>query len=190
MDDRAHELLSSDPRLGPIVEAHGPVDLEPASDAFRRLIVSIVRQQVSMDSAAAIRSRLFDAVEVTPAGILAADDETMQAAGLSAAKTEYVNAVADHFRDLEDGHFEGLDDEAVRAELTDIRGVGPWTAKMFLMFGLGRPDVFPVEDLGIRKGMNALYDRELDRSEMREEAEQWRPYRSYASLYVWRGYDG
>ncbi len=190
MDDRAYELLATDSRLAPLVESHGPVDLEPASDPFRRLIVSIVRQQVSMDSAAAIKSRLFEAVEITPECILAADDETMQSAGLSAAKTEYVNAVADHFRTLENGHFEGLEDEAALAELTDIRGVGPWTGKMFLMFGLGRPDVFPVEDLGIRKGMRALYDRDLNRTEMYEEAKRWRPYRSYASRYVWRGYDG
>jgi DNA-3-methyladenine glycosylase II len=74
----------------------------------------------------------------------------------------------------------------VTAELTEIRGVGPWTAKMFLVFGLGRPDVFPVEDLGIRKGMATLYDDDLTRGEMRERATAWAPYRSYASQYLWQ----
>jgi DNA-3-methyladenine glycosylase II len=187
--DGPHDYLSQDPRLGPVVEAHGPLSLEPSADPFRRLIVSIVRQQVSMDSAAAIRERLFDAVEITPAGIQAADDAVLQEAGLSAAKTEYVNAVAAYFQETDVESFHGMDDAAVLEELTEIRGIGPWTAKMFLLFGLARPDVFPVEDLGIRKGMRALYDRDLDRAAMYEEAERWRPYRSYAARYIWRGYE-
>lgn len=190
MNDVARQTLASDPTLGPLVAEHGPVDLEPAEDPFRRLIVSVIRQQVSMDAAAAIRERLFDAVTVTPAGILAADDQTLQDAGLSAAKTAYVKAVAGYFSDLEPGYFDGRPDDAVMDELTDITGVGPWTAKMFLMFGLGREDVFPVEDLGIRKGMWALYDEDLSRTEMYDIAADWRPYRSYAARYVWLGYDG
>ncbi len=189
MDESARAVLTRDDTLGPLVETHGDVTLEPAPDPFRRLVVSVIRQQVSMASAAAIRERLFDAVEVTPAGILAADDAVLEAAGLSAAKTEYVNAIARYFQDLEAGYFESMSDEAVMGELTDIRGIGPWTAKMFLMFGLAREDVFPVEDLGIRKGMYSLYDQELTRAEMYERAEAWRPYRSYASLYIWRGYE-
>jgi DNA-3-methyladenine glycosylase II len=82
-----------------------------------------------------------------------------------------------------------MDAAAVGDELGEIGGVGPWTVDMFLMFGLGRPDVFPVGDLGIRKGMAVLYDDDLTRAEMRDRAERWAPYRSYASLYLWRATD-
>jgi DNA-3-methyladenine glycosylase II len=83
-----------------------------------------------------------------------------------------------------------MSDDAVVEELTTIRGVGPWTAKMFLLFALGRPDVFPVEDLGVRRGMEQVVGRELTRGEMRDRAAEWAPYRSYASLYLWRAYEG
>jgi DNA-3-methyladenine glycosylase II len=140
-----------------------------------------------MASAAATRERLFAAVEVTPAGVLAADEAVLKDAGLSRQKTRYVRNVAEAF--AEEGysheHFREMDDEAVVAELTSITGVGTWTARMQLMFALGRPDVFPVGDLGIRKGMRTLYG-DLSRGEMVEKAEAWRPYRSYASLYLWR----
>jgi DNA-3-methyladenine glycosylase II len=187
----AYDHLRTDPTLGPLVEDHGPVTVEPAEDLFERFVVSVVRQQVSMDAAAAIRERLFDAAEITPSGVLAADAATMREAGLSEAKVEYVTAAAHRFRDRSYDHdyFAGMDDEAVAAELTDIRGVGPWTAKMFLLFCLGRPDVFPVEDLGIRNAMHERFDDGLTRAEMRERAQAWRPYRSYASKYLWRVID-
>ncbi len=185
----AIETLRSDPDLGPVVDRVGPVDLEPADDPFQRLITALVRQQVSMAAAAAIRERLFAAVEVTPAGVRAADEETLREAGLSAAKVEYATAIATAWteRGYSRDYFADLADETVVAELTDIRGVGDWTAKMFLMFCLGRGDVFPVEDLGIRNGMWRFVDGDLSRAEMTEHAETWAPYRSYASLYLWRG---
>jgi len=187
----AHDALRDDPELGPLVDEHGELKLDPADDPFERLVVSIVRQQVSMDAAAAIRERLFDAVEVTPAGVAGADPDVLRDAGLSSQKTDYVRNVAEAFRDRgwDRASFQQLSDDEVRAELTSITGVGDWTAEMFLMFGLGREDVFPVGDLGIRKGMRALYGDEATRAEMREVAERWRPYRSYASLYVWRAYE-
>jgi len=192
MHEEAATALREDSALGPYVEEYGPLELDPAVDLFERLVVSLLRQQVSMEAAAAIRERLFDAVEVTPAGILAAEEAELEDAGLSAAKVEYAKAVAEAFRreGYDRAYFDGLDDEAVTEELTDIRGVGPWTAKMFLLFGLGRPDVFPVEDLGVRRGMEIACDRELTRGEMRERAREWSPYRSYASLYLWRAYEG
>jgi len=184
----AHDVLREDPDIGPLVETHGELTIEPAEDFFQRFLTSIVRQQVSMASAAATRERLFDAVEVTPAGILAADDETLRDAGLSRQKTRYVNNIAEAFENkgLSKDYFAGMDDEAVVGELTEITGVGEWTAQMQLMFSLGREDVFPVGDLGIRKGVQTLVDDDLTRAEMREYAERWAPYRSYASLYLWR----
>jgi len=189
--ERAREALVDDPHLGPVVTEHGPVTIGPAQDLYERLVVSLVRQQVSMDAAAAIRERLFDAFEVTPAAMLGADPDDLHAVGLSEAKVEYVKATARAFRrhGYDHEYFAGMDDERITAELTDIRGVGPWTAKMVLIFGLGRPDVFPVEDLGIRKGMSEVFDDEMTRAEMRDRAGAWEPYRSYASLFLWRTVD-
>ncbi len=184
----AAATLREDDVLGHVVGRHGPLALEPSDDLYRRLVVSILRQQVSMASAAATRERLFDAVEVTPGGVLAADVETLRGAGLSRQKTRYVRAAAETF--LEEGydkpHFTGMTDGEVVETLTAITGVGPWTARMQLLFTFGRPDVFPVGDLGVRKGLKTLLDADLSREEMTAEAERWQPYRSYASLYLWR----
>ncbi|PSP93171.1 DNA-3-methyladenine glycosylase 2 family protein [Halobacteriales archaeon QH_8_68_33] len=157
--------LAEDPALGPVVRERGPVELTPAEDLYERLVVSLTRQQVSMAAAEAIEERLFDRFEVTPESMLAADPATLHDAGLSEAKAEYVRATAQAFqeRGWDHDYFAGMDDDAVTAEVTDVRGVGPWTAKMFLMFGLAREDVFPVEDLGIRKGMATVFDAELGR---------------------------
>jgi DNA-3-methyladenine glycosylase II len=185
-----HDFLGRDEYLGPVVAEHGTLALEPAEDLFERLVVSILRQQVSMASAAATRERLFDAVDVTPAGIIDADDDVLRDVGLSRQKTRYVNEVASAFDEhgYDHAYFADLSDDAVREELTAITGVGAWTANMQLMFALGREDVFPVGDLGIRKGIQRVFPDgdDLTRSEMTERAERWAPYRSYASLYLWR----
>jgi DNA-3-methyladenine glycosylase II len=189
-----HDHLREDDYLGHVVAEFGELTLDPAEDAFQRLVVSIVRQQVSMASAAATRERLFDAVEVTPEGIREADDEILKDAGLSRQKTRYVNEIADAFH--EHGwtreEFAAMPDDEVRETLTGITGVGPWTAEMFLLFVLGRPDVFPVGDLGVRDGLQTLLEphdvdpESMTRGEMREFAERWAPVRSYATLYLWR----
>jgi len=186
------EALAADEVLGPVVDEHGSVTIEPAEDLYERLVVSLIRQQVSMAAAASIRERLFERVEVTPEAMIEADHAVLHDAGLSEAKADYVKSAASAFRtrgwDRET--FADMSDDAVRAELTDIHGVGPWTADMFLMFGLGREDVFPVGDLGIRKGMDRLFDADMTRAEMTDAAERWLPYRSYASLYLWRAVEG
>lgn len=186
--DDPHDLLREDPHLGPLVEEHGRLIIEPADDFFARFITSILRQQVSMESAAATRDRLFDRVNVTPEGILAADPQTLQDCGLSRQKTRYVRNVAKAFSDgLSREALTELSDAEIRAKLTAITGVGEWTANMQLLFALGREDVFPVGDLGIRKGMHRLFGMDLEaRGEMVEMAKRWAPYRSYASLYLWR----
>jgi DNA-3-methyladenine glycosylase II len=192
MTEEAIAALRDDEYLGPLVAEYGPLTIEPAENFFQRFVTSVLRQQVSMASAAATRERLFETVEVTPQGVLAADREVLRDAGLSRQKTEYVKNIAEAFVEEEYSlsHFEGMSDEAVLAELTSITGVGTWTAKMQLMFSLGRPDVFPVGDLGVRKGMENLYDAEMTRTGMVEVAERWAPYRSYASLYLWRTVEG
>jgi DNA-3-methyladenine glycosylase II len=185
-----HDHLRADPHLGPYVESHGELEVEPAEDPFARTVVSVLNQQLSTASAAAIRDRVFDRFEVTPSGMLDAEEAALRDAGLSRQKVEYVREIARAFGDgrIDPDRYAGMDDGAVVADLTAVRGVGDWTAKMFLMFVLGREDVFPVEDLGIRRGMAALFD-DPTRAEMVDLAEPWRPYRSYASLYLWRAVD-
>ncbi|QCC46975.1 DNA-3-methyladenine glycosylase family protein [Halobellus limi] len=186
------EPLRNDPELGPLVEAHGELPIGTADDEFARLVVAIVNQQLSVESASAIRERLFDRVEVTPAGVRDAEESTLRDVGLSGQKIEYVRNVAAAFedRDLSRNGLADESDEAVIDALTEIRGVGVWTAKMYLIYVLGRPDVFPVEDLGVRRAMAELYGYDDgERAEMTEHAERWRPYRSYASRYLWRVVD-
>jgi DNA-3-methyladenine glycosylase II len=176
--------------LAPYLESHGELEVEPAEDPFARTVVSVLNQQLSTTAAAAIRDRVFDRFEVTPSGMLAAEAAALRDAGLSRQKVEYVREIARAFEDgrIDPDRYAGMDDAAVIEDLTAVRGVGDWTAKMFLLFVLGREDVFPVEDLGVRRGMEALFG-DLTRAEMVDRAEPWRPYRSYASLYLWRAVD-
>lgn len=191
MSSDAISVLRADPTLSPLIDEHGTLAVEPADDPFVRLVRSIISQQVSTAAATTIRERLFAAVEVTPTGLLAADESILREAGLSRQKAGYVRNVAEAFdaKEYSPTAFAAQTDEEVLAEITSITGVGTWTGKMFLVFSLGREDVFPVEDLGIRKAMWALYGEELTREEMVERAESWRPYRSYASRYLWRAID-
>lgn len=178
--------IANDRALAPLIRRHGVLEIETASDPFRRLVTSIVNQQLSTASAAAIRQRLFDRFEIRPAALLGTDPSELREVGLSARKADYLLNIAEAFREDPDlSSLEEMSDEDVTERLTAITGVGTWTAKIFLIFALGRPDVFPVEDLGIRKGMRELFG-DLSRAGMVERAERWRPHRSLASLYVWR----
>jgi DNA-3-methyladenine glycosylase II len=180
------EKLRQDEKLENLVEKVGEKELEKSEDPFRRLVVSIINQQLSTDSAAAIKERLFDNFEIEPEKILEADEEELSDTGLSRQKIDYIRSAAEKFieDDLSPEKFSHMSDEEVMDELTSIHGIGDWTAKMFMIFVLGREDVFPVEDLGIRRAMEELYSLE-SREEMREKAEDFRPKRSLASLYLW-----
>lgn len=182
--------LRKDPVLSKLMEQHPEVSLEPADEPFERTVVSIINQQLSTDSARAIRDRVFDQFEVTPESMLAAEEEVLREAGLSGQKVEYIRHIAEAHRDgrMSRGRFDGMPDEQVISELTEIRGIGVWTAKMYLLFCLAREDVFPVEDLGIRRAMTELYELE-GKENMKQKAAEWRPYRSYSSLYLWRAMD-
>jgi DNA-3-methyladenine glycosylase II len=197
MNDRVAATLREDPRMATLIDRHGRLSVEPADDEFARLCTSIVNQQLSTASAAAIRERFVDVLggEPTPDRVLAADEAALREAGLSATKVEYLRAAAAAFRDG-DGDLtrEGLaevSDGDVVDRLTEIRGVGEWTARMYLIFALGREDVLPLGDLAVRKGIEQTYNdgAELSRAEMREIAEAWRPYRSYGTRYIWAEYE-
>lgn len=192
MSTEAIEFLREDPALAPLIAEYGPISVTPAEDPFKRLVVSIVRQQVSMESAAAINKRLFDRYEINPGSLTDRDPTTLTDVGLSEQKASYIVGAATAFeeRGYDHEYFAGMDDTEVREELISIRGIGPWTAKMFLIFVLAREDVFPIEDLGIRNGMESVCDAEMTRGEMKQRAAEWRPFRTYASKYLWKQQDG
>ncbi|MFB6215365.1 MAG: DNA-3-methyladenine glycosylase [Candidatus Aenigmatarchaeota archaeon] len=181
------DALRNDPAIAELIEKHGELELERSENPFERLVVSIVNQQLSTQSAAAIRERLFESFEIEPEVLLDADEEKLNDIGLSRQKIDYIKSAARHFLDdkLDMEKFESMSDEEIIEELTDIHGVGVWTAKMFMMFVLAREDVFPVEDLGIRKAMEKQFGID-SKKDMVEKAKEWQPYRSIASLYLWK----
>lgn len=185
-----HAHLATDEAFAPLVDSYGPLEFDPSGDPFERLVISMGNQQLSSAAAATIRDRLFDRFDVTPEGLLAADEVALCDVGLSEQQVGYVRNAAEaaHEGRLDRERFADLDDAAVVTELTEIRGVGEWTGKNFAMFVLGREDVFPVGDLGIRRAMESLFG-DLSHAEMVERAEPWRPYRSYAALYLWHHHE-
>jgi len=193
MSEDAHSTLREDPVMAELLERHDPYTEQEWTE-FERLVVSIINQQLSTASAAAVKERVFDLLsEVTPESVLAADESALSDAGLSGMKIEYIRNAARAFQE-QDFTREGLadhSDEEVIDLLTDIKGVGEWTAHMYLMFVLERDDVLPLGDLAVRNGIQQLYGDgdELSREEMREVAEQWRPYRSAATRYIWAEYE-
>lgn len=193
MRTEAESVLREDPVMAGLLERHDPYS-ERDREPFERLCVSIINQQLSTASAAAVRDRVFAELgEVTPEVVLSADADALRDAGLSASKVEYLRNAATAFQDddLTTAGLEGLDDEAVVDRLTEIRGIGEWTAEMYLIFVLERPDVLPLGDLAVRNGIEALYgDGDgMSRAEMRAVADAWRPYRSYGTRYVWAAYE-
>jgi DNA-3-methyladenine glycosylase II len=197
--DAIAALRAADPVLAKVIDevgSDGPGDLGVtiSSDRYGALVRSIVGQQLSTRSAMAIYSRLTDRFggrTPTPVEVLEDDpDELRQSVGLSHAKVAYLRSLAEHVVDgsLDLEHLDRLPDEDIVAALTSVRGIGPWSADMFLIFRLGRPDVLPVGDLGIRRAFMIHYGLpELPAApEMERIAEPWRPHRTLASLYLWR----
>jgi DNA-3-methyladenine glycosylase II len=190
-------LAQIDPRLGALMERAGPFTMRPVptQSLFAALARSIVYQQLSGKAAGTILKRtirLFAPRRFpTPRDLLDAPGEQLRAAGLSAAKTA---ALKDLAAKTLDGTVPSLaqvrrmDDEAIIERLTEVRGIGRWTVEMLLIFRLGRPDVLPLTDLGVRKGFALTYRRGrlAEPSAMLRRAEPWRPYRSVASWYLWR----
>lgn len=194
MREEAEAVLSEDPVMAGLVEDHDPYT-EPDWTEYERLCISIINQQLSTASAAAVRKRTFAVLdgEVTPETVLAADETALRDAGLSGMKIEYMQNAARAF-EREDFSQEALADvpeEEVVSRLTEIKGVGEWTARMYLLFVLGREDILPLGDLAVRRGIEALYGEgeELTRADMREIAEAWRPHRSLATMYIWAEYE-
>jgi DNA-3-methyladenine glycosylase II len=189
-------LARSDPVLAKIIRAHPRVSLERRGEPFYTLARSIVGQQISVKAAQSIWNRVAAlAPQMQPAEVIAlrARKRRLKAAGLSDRKVEYIVDLAKHFAEgtIHPQRWPEMDDEAVIDELVQVRGIGRWTAEMFLMFNLLRPDVFPVGDLGLQKAVHLHYygDNRIPLEKLREHGEAWRPYRSVATWYLWRSLD-
>ncbi|MBY0489562.1 MAG: DNA-3-methyladenine glycosylase [Gemmatimonadaceae bacterium] len=193
-------LRERDPKLAVAIDRVGPCTLLPRREGthFGHLARAIVYQQLSGSAAATIHGRFLEALGASdghpePAAVLAASDALLRGCGLSVAKLRAIRDLAAHVADdrLPLGHIDTLSDAAVIDALVAVRGIGPWTAQMFLMFRLGRPDVLPVLDLGVRKGAQRIYrTRALpDAARLEKLARNWRPWASVASWYCWRVLD-
>jgi DNA-3-methyladenine glycosylase II len=191
-------IAKNDKKLAPIIAASGPSRIKPHTDHYGELVGSIVGQQLSSIAAGTIWRRvldLFGGKMPTPQQLIKINDQKLRDAGLSWAKVRYVKDLAQHVLDgrLDLEHIATMPNEQVIEQLTAVKGIGEWSAHMFMMFGLGRLDVLPVGDLGVRKAVMNLYGL----AEMPDPARMvtianknnWHPYESVASWYLWQSLD-
>ncbi|MCK6422788.1 MAG: DNA-3-methyladenine glycosylase [Aquabacterium sp.] len=197
-DDACRHLSRRDRVMKKLIPKFGEARLQSRGDAFTTLARSIVGQQISVKAAQSVWDRFAQNVggpshRLDPAAVLGLDTPALRAAGLSARKAEYLADLARHF-DAGTVHvrqWQQMDDEAIIDELVAIRGIGRWTAEMFLIFHLMRPDVLPLDDLGLVKGISVNYfsGEPVSRAEVREIGDAWAPFRSVATWYIWRSLD-
>jgi len=197
-DEACKHLAKRDRVMRKLIPKLGEGRLQSRGDAFTTLARSIVGQQISVKAAQSVWNRFValmpsGAAHVQPGGVLALSTECMRGAGLSGRKVEYLSDLALHFQS-EQVHvqqWQQMDDEAIVDELVAIRGIGRWTAEMFLIFHLMRPDVLPLDDLGLIKGISVNYfsGEPVSRAEAREVGDAWAPFRSVATWYIWRSLD-
>lgn len=189
-DAASYALAAADPTLGRLIERVGPVEYAGMPTRFEELARIIVAQQLSDAAARAITARLREDIGLDAEAFLSASADGLAAAGLSVSKRRYLVGLARavHDGDLDLGDLDRFDDQQVIGQLTRFCGVGDWTARSFLLFGIERPDVILANDLGVRGAIGRL--RRLGRRatvvEAQHAAERWRPYRSAASLYLYR----
>ncbi len=191
MEDAISHLRAVDPALAPLIDQIGPFALQRQPHGFPTLAYAIISQQISLAAARAIRDRLEAALgAIEPLTVLSVDDATLRSAGLSAQKTAYLRDLAEQIASgrLDLNRLPELNDEDVITRLTAIKGIGRWTAEIYLIFALGRLDVLPADDLGLRDGARLWYNLPhlpTPRA-LRAFGERWRPYRSVASWYLWQ----
>jgi DNA-3-methyladenine glycosylase II len=192
--DACKHLAKKDRVMKRLIPQFGDACLQTRGDAFVTLSRSIVGQQISVKAAQTVWDRFTQLTrKVTPASVLRLKVDDMRAAGLSARKVEYLVDLALHFDSgaLNVNAWSDMDDDAIIAELVGIRGIGRWTAEMFLIFHLMRPNVLPLDDVGLINGISRNYfsGEVVSRSDVREVAAGWEPYRSVATWYIWRSLD-
>jgi DNA-3-methyladenine glycosylase II len=190
-EDAKKHLVRTDPVFRRLVRDYPDVSVRGRGDEFQTLARAIVGQQISTKAAKSIWAR-FEACSgaVTPGQVAALAPEAMRACGLSNAKVRYVHDLAAHFSSgsIQPRRWRKMDDEAIIEDLVRVKGIGRWSAEMFLMFHLMRPDVLPVDDLGLRRAMERHFNKgkALTPKKMRAIGERWAPFRSVASWYLWR----
>ena len=197
-DEACRHLGRRDRVMRKLIPLHGEARLESRGDAFTTLARSIVGQQISVKSAQAAWQRFLalgsreDAC-IDPAEVLAFDTQALRLSGLSLRKMDYLRDLAGHFADgtVHVEQWSAMEDEAIIEELVAIRGIGRWTAEMFLIFHLMRPNVLPLDDIGLMKGISLHYfsGEPVSRVEAREVGDAWAPFRSVATWYIWRSLD-
>jgi DNA-3-methyladenine glycosylase II len=188
------ELMKRDRIMKKLIPQFGDLHLVGHGDPFTTLARSVVGQQVTTKAADAAWSKLLLVCpKITPAQVVKAGAEQIAACGLSKRKTEYILDLADHFKTkrVHANQWAEMDDEAVIAELVQIRGIGRWTAEMFLIFNLLRPNVLPLDDPGLIQGISQNYfsGEPVSRSDAREVSANWEPWRTVATWYLWRSLD-
>jgi len=195
-DDAVAHLMRRDRILKKLIPQYPDVWLTARSTPFVTLARAIIGQQISTKAADAIWQRVVEccgAKNPTAAATLDAGHERLRAAGLSQRKTEYLLDLARHFHErlVHPARWGDMDDEAIIKELTAIRGIGRWTAEMFLIFNLRRPDVLPLDDLGLARAISLHYysGEPVSRFEAREVSQAWQPWRTVATWYLWRSLD-
>ncbi|ACL26493.1 DNA-3-methyladenine glycosylase family protein [Chloroflexus aggregans] len=191
MEQALNYLCTVDPVLAPWIDQIGSFALQRQPHSFATLAYAIISQQLSLNAARAIRDRLTTLLgELTPEQILAADTTALRAAGLSMQKSGYLRDLAERivYGQINLELLPTLDDETAIAMLTNVRGIGRWTAEIYLMFALNRLDILPADDLGLRDGARLVYQlpQILSPRELRALGERWRPYRSIACWYLWQ----
>jgi len=189
------ELMKNDRIMRKLIPKFGSGFLMTRGDPFVTLARSIVGQQISVSAAQAVWDRvvLASKKKVNPKNILALTVEELRAAGLSGRKVEYIQDLAEYFISgrLHANQWQEMDDESVIKELSEIRGIGRWTAEMFLIFNLTRPNILPLDDIGLIKAISLSYfsGEPVSRHEAREVAANWAPWRTVATWYLWRSID-
>lgn len=188
--DPATLHLSADARMAALVQQAGSISITLSDDLFESIIGSIVGQQLSGSAARAILAKLTHACGgISPKSLAAMDEDQLRQAGLSRPKARYIRGVAERVTsgEVDLSILPSLPDEEVIEHLTSLKGVGRWTAEMLLIFSLGRPDVFALDDLGLRRGVKLLYGlgEMPERKCLQQISDAWKPYRTAASLYLW-----
>ncbi|GAB3537466.1 hypothetical protein GCM10027343_00660 [Noviherbaspirillum agri] len=192
--DAKEELMKRDRIMRKLIPQFGDMHLTGRSEAFTTLARSIISQQISVKAADSVWQKVIEVCpKCTPVQVLKAGSEKLSACGLSKRKAEYLIDLADHFKAkrVHADKWIEMDDEEVISELIQIRGIGRWTAEMFLIFNLLRPNILPLDDLGLLKGISINYfsGEPVSRSDAREVAANWEPWRTVATWYLWRSLD-
>jgi len=193
-NDATRDLAIRDSILKVLIRNHEGPQLQSRGDAFMTLARSMIGQQISVQAAESVWQKLLESVgALGPATVVRMDPSKLRACGLSSKKSTYLIDLAEHFLDgsLDIERWSDHDDEQLIAELTRVKGIGRWTAEMFLIFFMMRPNILPVDDIGLQRAMGLHYNsgKPLSKLKMRQIANEWQPWRTVATWYLWRSLD-